>query len=549
MSETSESDQHEKDMLSMFASVWVKVEVGETEDNLPEFVDADHVEEPIPKKKKKTPRPTQELKCTFCDYTTVYKNCLKLHIMGHSNTKPYSCDNCNYTTKYPTSLHRHMIIQHDFKVTDHLQMQVYQCEMCSYSSYFKWNLKAHTRKHTAEKQYKCEQCNYATAYRHNFNKHHKVHNKEEMMYKCDKCPFVTKYEGHIARHLAKIHNEVSDKARKCDMCDFSTKVQWRLNVHKRRSKQNGVLKCTFCDFETSYMCESKKHKAMHFDDAHEIKLNESSGEITVGSGVVTMPLPDENGTIHEKFHNYTLDPNCEIDWHNIKVLESNSKDRPFQCIMCSYTSRFKASVQRHFQRHHTGSLHRPYKCVNCDFSTKTKDQIALHNKRSQSDTELKCTECNYVTFFKCQFATHQKCHYAHKCPDCSFTCKQKYDFQRHVATAHTGQTLQCRFCDYKAVRKESLLCHETIHTGQKPFKCKFCKYTTVRKSLLDNHLKRRHSDVLRERVIVNDSKIESLKVPIEKTQVIEGMKEQRISKEMEDMTDEQSSKDYDEQSM
>ncbi|KAJ8707869.1 hypothetical protein PYW07_011546 [Mythimna separata] len=325
MSESKESEQHEKDMLNMFASVWVKVEVDEDDENNSEN---SLLAEPVMIKRKKTlnDRNKRSLKCDICDYTTIYKNCLNLHILGHTNTKPYSCDICEYTTKYPNSLHRHVMIQHELKTAQE-KLDNFNCDECPYSTVFKWNLKAHKRKHKLEKQYKCDQCNYATAYRHNYMKHSKVHNKQEVIFKCDKCPFITKYEGHIARHLAKIHNEVSEKANKCDLCDFSTKVRWRLNVHKRRSKQKDVIKCSSCEFETSYMCESKKHKSIHYNDTTDYQLNESSGEITFDAPEF-QPAPnpvvnidDPNISVHEKCNNYMLDPELIVADNKIESLK------------------------------------------------------------------------------------------------------------------------------------------------------------------------------------------------------------------------------------
>lgn len=444
-----------------------------------------------------------------------------------------------------------MVLQHQIKENNiDESLPQYKCDDCPYTTYFKWNLKAHKRKHKIEKQFKCEQCSYSTAYKHNYLNHSKVHNKKEVIYKCDKCPFVTKYEGHISRHLAKIHDEVSDQANKCDYCDFSTKLRWRLNIHKSKSKQKSVLDCSYCEFKTIYKCESKKHKVTHYSEIYGKKQNENNEEIHVprdenietnlnqeitldasnSESCITMPdeLPDlTNQTTQKKSNDYTLDPTCEVDWQRIQVMESTSKDRQFQCIKCSYTSRFKASVQRHFQRHHTGSNNRPYKCCNCDFSTKTKDQIGLHNKRSQSEVQLLCKECKFSTFFKCEFVMHQKNHYPHKCTICNYTCKHKYEIQKHFTVIHLGNGLKCRFCDYKATRKESLLCHETIHTGNKPFKCSHCDYESVRKSLLDNHLKRYHGDTKKDKVVVSESKIQTLKIPI-----VDEIKKQKFIEDM-----------------
>lgn len=406
-------------------------------------------------------------------------------------------------------------------------MKLHKCPDCDYTSYFKWNFNAHKRKHDLDKQFKCKDCGYSTAYRHNYMKHKKVHTQsnEGVVYKCDKCPFVTKFEGHITRHLSKIHNEVIEKANKCDMCDFATLVRWRLNVHRQRSRQDHPIKCMHCDFETFYMCESKTHKISHYNKIFGAGFLNNKPELKQAQEMISCQVeerpcnhqPGDNVLETPKHppNNYTLDPNC-VDWNSIQVLESEDKERPFLCHMCSYTSKFKAAVQRHFQRHHTGSQNRPYKCVNCDFSTKTKDQIALHNKRSLSEKLLFCGICEFTTNYKCQFVMHQKCHYAFKCTICSYSCRHKYELQKHFTTIHLGNGFKCSYCDYRAARKESVLCHETIHTGQKPFKCSHCPFTSVRKCLLDNHMKRYHSEIKQDIKIVSEDKIESLKVPLPK---------------------------------
>ncbi|XP_063632478.1 zinc finger protein 761-like [Cydia splendana] len=545
MLERDEITIEKEDMMSMFASVWVKVEVEEARE---EELQIDEGPE-RPKRKHRSKKHLKNLVCDQCDYRTAYKNCLELHILSHKQGKGFACHVCDYKSKYPTALQRHIAIRHyemngDTPMDNGKPLPLHQCPDCDYKTFYKWNLNSHKRKHKLIKQFKCPSpdCNFETAYRHNYIKHSKVH-KESVAFKCDKCPFTTRFEGHITRHLAKIHNEVTEKANKCDLCDFSTKTRWRLKIHVNRMKKEQALKCSFCEFETFFTCAYKKHKVDHYN---EIYINPKRTKNTLSAEQQHIKdIQDkmqETPEIDLTFHNYTeknmqyipsepenhnkynLDPNC-VDWNNIQVLETDDKERPFQCHMCAYTSKFKASVQRHFQRHHTGSHNRPYKCVNCDFSTKTKDQIALHNKRSLSDIRLFCNICKFQTSYKCQFVMHQKCHYAYKCTACNYSCKHKYELQRHYGIMHLGNGIKCRFCEYKASRKDSVLCHETIHTGMKPFKCEYCDYTSIRKSLLDNHVKRYHSDIKKDITIVSESKIESLKIPLVLREPIDFCKE------------------------
>lgn len=510
------------------------------------------------KRRKNRYKPTKLLKCDHCDFTTVYKNSLAMHTVRHTNIKPYTCKQCDYATKYTSCLRRHMIVEHKCTETGEKIITPLKCALCDYTTLFKDNLNAHKRKHKSEKRYQCENCTYSTSYINNYKKHKKKHSKEIVEFKCDKCSFVTKHSGHIHRHLSQIHNEITEKAKKCEFCDFTTIVGWRLNIHKQRSRQNEVIKCVYCEYQTFYKCESKKHSNTHFKEiytknSHRNKHNniqEQNVDETLSLNLGEQNPPSiMNQTNHSSYNinsytntsnysqnysnaedflpkellNYTEISNelpltystpysDKIDKKNIQVLDSNDRERPFGCSHCNYISKFKATVQRHYQRHHTDDK-RPYHCSNCDFKTKTKDQIALHNKRSASSLEMRCQNCDFTTNFKCQFVMHQRSHYTFKCELCNYTCKHKHEIEKHVRTIHMGTKHLCKYCDFKTPKLEALLCHEALHTGNKPFKCKLCDYQTVRLSLLDIHVRRYHSD-LKVVKLISESKVQSLKVSV-----------------------------------
>ncbi|CAK1592802.1 unnamed protein product [Parnassius mnemosyne] len=510
-----EEEQNEGTNLeNMITSVWIKIEKDDEEEYMPLDEEQSGTEreeqqglqlnkcEDKPKKKK---RQGETIFCELCDYSTCHKNCLKIHMLSHNTTKPFACEFCDYATKYPLALNRHKSSKHQAENEDpngsKKEIPFYKCDQCDYVSRFKSNLKSHKRKHKTEKQFKCSECSYETAYRHNFMKHCRQHSK--ITFNCDKCDFVTQYEGHIYRHLSNVHNDVMDYGYTCNFCDFSTAVRWRLNIHQQRSKQEGLLKCANCDFETMYKCEMKRHNKEHFGgtNGRKVHMKFNSESFSCPPSVLDAPLNEpeysqepkdvnyEND--HQKFNHYTLDPNC-LEWSNIPVKESDDIDRPYQCQMCSYTSKFKAAVQRHFQRHHTDKQNRPFKCCNCNFSTKTKDQITLHNKRSQSNKPLYCSECRFTTLFKCQFVMHQKSHYQYKCNICNYAYKNKYYLQKHSSVHQLGKTMKCQYCDYKTARADSLASHEATHTGDKPIKCQYCDYRTIRNCFLIKHISRYH---------------------------------------------------------
>ncbi|XP_011560403.3 zinc finger protein 709 [Plutella xylostella] len=464
----------------------------------------------------KTKKSEKKLQCEHCEYSTTYKNALKIHQRKHDTVEPTKCDHCEYTTKYPTSMRRHIVIRHLNKLPNPDQevtgLTDYKCEVCDYKTYYENNLKKHMRKHSVDKPYKCELCSYETAYQSCFRKHEKSHGSG---FQCDKCAFNTKHEGRMSWHLQKIHKQSIDNAHKCPYCDFSTKNKFRLTIHKQRSLQTSSVKCLHCEFESLYKCEIRQHKTKHYNIT-----GAAIADVTLSD--TDLIEPEKNGKIPETiippepteflqvnkaknketdyqthFENQILEPtdveDTAVDWKSIPVTENRHEDKPFSCKNCPYSSRFKASVQRHFQRHHLNRA-RPFQCKRCPFSTSTKDSLALHIKRSTLSYPMACHCKQMTTLFKCEYLTHQKLHNAFRCSLCPYSCRQKYDLEKHHLI-HTGSGMKCRFCDYTAVRKQSLLCHEATHTGDKPYKCTECEYGSIRLVSLENHMKRSHSGV------------------------------------------------------
>lgn len=499
--------------------------------------------------------------CDLCDFSTRFKWRLNIHRQRSKHENVIKCGYCPFESYFMCQFKKHRELHY---------LQIYGGSKKKYKVQNVEKSMVNTVQNEIEENVQ----NFDAMQSIVENKNVEYHYEDEKQYeatekfeeftekfKCEKCNFETKFEGHISRHLSRLHNVVLDQEFQCDFCDYSTKLKSRLNIHLQKSLQELTIKCPHCIFETYYSCQIKKHASIHFNEIFgtrqllqfsnnteispyipnlgDMKQNMQQNLMTqqnvthihemspINMGdmshiqdnlIPNIPehsefLTQEN-TVHaingKSNNKYKLDANS-IDWHSIQVLESDNKEKPFQCHMCDYTSKFKASVQRHFQRLHTGSQNRPYKCVNCDFSTKTKDQIALHNKRSQSETILTCKICPFTTFYKCQYVTHQRSHYINKCNLCSYSCRHKYELIKHFSSFHLGNSLKCQYCEYRAARKESILCHETIHTGQKPYKCDICDYQTVRRCLLDLH-KKRHHYVQTDVTVVSRDKIKSLKV-------------------------------------
>ena len=56
-----------------------------------------------------------------------------------------------------------------------------------------------------------------------------------------------------------------------------------------------------------------------------------------------------------------------------------------------------------------------------------------------------------------------------------------------TSTSNIDKTYKCSFCSYSTDRKNHLIYHQRIHTGEKPYKCAFCPYATPQQSTLIRH--------------------------------------------------------------
>ena len=119
--------------------------------------------------------------CTICDFKTVYKQNLGLHMeSAHSIHKVmFLCDECGYNFTQKRSLKRH-------KIQVHLQTEVFSCDYCNFTTKFEYNLRRHKDEQhevvgqgtgiRGRQSYSCKRCNFSTftesvMYNHNVNIH------------------------------------------------------------------------------------------------------------------------------------------------------------------------------------------------------------------------------------------------------------------------------------------------------------------------------------------------------------------------------------------
>jgi hypothetical protein len=116
----------------------------------------------------------------------------------------HSCDYCDFKTVYKQNLALHI-------ESSHLQdKDAFQCEKCSFQTVYQRNLTRHNKKvHSQEPFFQCNFCDFSTGYKDNLRRHkdeqHGIRGKGmgiqgRQSYSCNRCEFVTMDEETMYNH-------------------------------------------------------------------------------------------------------------------------------------------------------------------------------------------------------------------------------------------------------------------------------------------------------------------------------------------------------------
>lgn len=132
-----------------------------------------------------------------------------------------------------------------------------------------------------------------------------------------------------------------------------------------------------------------------------------------------------------------------------------------------------------------------------DAQEKSKCQLSPMSQSSQEPIAAKkvfqCPNCP-KTFLRKQSLVRHKCIHTgekpHKCPYCCRTFARSSTLITHVETHTAGKPYKCQLCNETFATRSQLARHATIHTIDKPFKCQLCPSSFVVKKTLQVHVGR-----------------------------------------------------------
>uniref|UniRef100_A0A8C4UV46 Zinc finger protein 142 n=1 Tax=Falco tinnunculus TaxID=100819 RepID=A0A8C4UV46_FALTI len=409
--------------------------------------------------------PDPSLQCPNCHKYFTSKSKLKIHMMRETGEKAHRCPLCHYSSVEKNALNRHMASMHED--ISNFYSDVYSCPVCEEKFRLSQALKEHLKTHKAEpKKLSCFQggCDYCVEDRKEFVRHLKdAHGIKAVECKYHACSLLfgtaEAMEAHRKTHYA-FH---------CQQCDFICSNKHVFRKHKKQGHPGSEqLQCSFCPYATFNPVEFHDHVGkMH---------------------------------ANEKIHKCT---ECAFATAHKRVLIRHmllhTGEKPHKCELCNFTCRDVSYLSKHMLTH---SDDKNFMCTECGYITKWKHYLNVHMRKHTGDLRYQCNQCSYRCHRADQLSSHKLRHQGKSliCEVCGFTCKRKYELQKHMQAKHSQNyqvpVFQCQYCTYQTKYKQALLNHENCkHTKQKEFRCALCSYCTFSNTSLFFHKRKIHGYV------------------------------------------------------
>ncbi|XP_059221103.1 uncharacterized protein LOC106092002 isoform X2 [Stomoxys calcitrans] len=107
------------------------------------------------------------MKCSLCDFTTLYRNNLLEHeIEDHCNAKFYRCEKCSYVTHIKARFSKHV---------KYHSMPMIKCVTCDFRTPYKWNLDRHMKNHGGAGPFRCAACDFTADIKQSLTVHEMNH--------------------------------------------------------------------------------------------------------------------------------------------------------------------------------------------------------------------------------------------------------------------------------------------------------------------------------------------------------------------------------------